>query len=100
MQHPGRIIDMNNCSLVPENYSVDDLKTSMLLNKGKDNKSDENRFVYACCLKSINEQGHVPYAHINENDDVDEVANERTEKYMKWKEVQEKFEKIKAKMPK
>jgi hypothetical protein len=62
MQHPGRIIDTVACLLV--NEDPEDLKVSMYTNKKKDDKPDENKYVWTCCLKNINEAGHVPYKHI------------------------------------
>jgi hypothetical protein len=58
--------------------------------KKEKDKEDENRYVYACCLKNLNEQGETPYFHIEESQlykEDDEHHQEREALSEKWEQA-------------
>jgi hypothetical protein len=68
MQHPGRIIDTR--TKIFDNSSPEELmarKYRQKKEKPDEKNNEDDRYVYACCLKNLSEQGCQSFYHLEEN---------------------------------
>lgn len=70
MQHPGYIIDLEQKRLETV-LTLEQARLDELIFKKEKEKDNEYRYVYACCLKGLHEQGHQAYFHIREGQEDD-----------------------------
>jgi hypothetical protein len=53
MQHPGYLINLN-MKMLEDNLTLNEAKIAELKFKRMHEKSSDNMFVFACCLKGLN----------------------------------------------